>query len=375
MSAYRIYLSPPYQTGRELEALSQVLNSNWLAPVGPALDDFELALTRLTGAKCAVALQSGTAALHLSMKLLGIGKGDEVLVSSFTHNATINSILYTGATPVLIDSDANTWNMDLDLLEEAIRDRMRKGKKPAAILVVHLYGNPMDMARLMALSAEYEIPVVEDAAEALGSYWNNRHLGTFGVMGVLSFNGNKIITTTGGGALLTNQEVFATKALYLATQAREPVEWFEHKEVGYNYRMSNLLAAFGVGQLTGFERFLEKRISNYAKYRTFFESEWGPEAVVFQQVLSKGASNHWLSAFVFSQSDLNKRMMKALEASGIESRYLWKPMHLQPVFQNLDFYGSGISTQLFERGICLPSGYALTDADFDLIFSEIRSLK
>jgi dTDP-4-amino-4,6-dideoxygalactose transaminase len=374
MSDYRIFLSPPYQTGKELAAVAQVMDTNWLAPVGPALDEFEMALERLTGTNHAVALQSGTAALHLSMKLLGIGPGDEVLVSTFTHNATVNAIVYTGATPVLIDSEQRSWNMDLDLLEEAIQDRMRKGKKPGAILVVHLYGNPMDMNRLMAISQQYEIPVVEDAAEALGSTWQGQHVGTFGVMGILSFNGNKIITTTGGGALLTNNRAMAEKALYLATQARDSVEWFEHQEIGYNYRLSNLLAAFGLGQLAGFEKFLQKRISNFDKYNHFFHHHDGIGHFTSPTELPGGISNRWLSVFAFEDVDLNKRLMQALKSQAIEARYLWKPMHLQPVFSAFPNYGNGISDQLFDTGICLPSGYALSDGDFEKIFEVLAAI-
>lgn len=373
----RIFLSPPALAGGEMEALQKVLDSNWLAPVGPALTAFESDLQAITKTPHAVALNSGTAALHLAMVLCDVQRGDHVIVSSLTHNATVNSIIYQGGIPVLIDSDPFTWNLDPNLVEDAIREGIAHNKKPKAILAVHLYGNPADLDALMALSMRYEIPLIEDAAEALGSTFRGKALGTFGWMGALSFNGNKIITTTGGGALLTAVPEMAQRALFLATQARENQPFFEHKEIGYNYRMSNLLAAFGSAQLTKLDAFLEKRRANYNKYVAFFDGlqkATGRMVAVEQAVDVNAVSNHWLSAFVLPQPDLANQLIAALYQSGIEARHIWKPMHLQPAYKHLPFFGAGHAQTIFEHGICLPSGFDLSDADFDAIFDAIHGV-
>ena len=370
----RIFLSPPSLSGAEEQALQKVLQSNWLAPVGPALSQFESDIQAITKAPHAVALNSGTSALHLAMVLCDVQPGDHVIVSSLTHNATINSILYQGGVPVLIDSDPFSWNLDPNLVEDAIREGIAHNKKPKAILAVHLYGNPADLPALMDIANRYNIPLIEDAAEALGSTFHGKAMGTFGLMGVLSFNGNKIITTTGGGALLTSEEELAQRALFLATQARENQPYFEHKEIGYNYRLSNLLAAFGSAQLEKFDVFLRKRQENYARYVAFFEGVHqvtGRKIAIEQLVAKEASSNHWLSAFLMPESGMSEKLIQNLFAAGIEARHIWKPMHLQPAYKHLPFFGAGHAQTIFEHGICLPSGFDLTNADFEEIFEVI----
>jgi len=374
---YRIFLSPPYLTGSETVAMDAVMASNWLAPVGPALATFEADLCRYTNAPHAVALQSGSAALHLSMVLLGVGPGDEVFVSTYTHNATVNCICYQGAKPVFIDANPGSWNLDIDILEAALEDRATRKQLPKAIIVVHLYGNPVDMVRVMALAKKYNIPVVEDAAEALGSTLNGQALGTFGDLGVLSFNGNKIITTTGGGALLTPNAEMAEKALFLATQARDAAPYFQHSTIGYNYRLSNLLAAFGSAQLTKIDEFVAKRQLNFQLYGFFFkrmEEELGYPVVQAQYLIDGASSNHWLSCFIFHFPSQADRVISALESAGIEARYTWKPMHLQPVFEAYEFIGVGVADLLFESGVCLPSGFQLTPSEHHEICSIIKEV-
>ncbi len=372
----RIWLSSPHMGKKELQFVHEAFDTNWIAPLGPNVNGFEKDLALYTGANAVSVLSSGTAAIHLALILLGIKSGDEVMVSSFTFSASVNPITYLGATPVLIDSEPETWNMSPDLLEEAIKDRISKGKMPKAIIPVHLYGMPAKMEEIMEIAGKYEIPVIEDAAEALGSKYKGKALGTYGIMGVLSFNGNKIITTSGGGALISNNEELIERSRFLATQARDNAPHYEHSEIGYNYRMSNVIAGIGRGQMTVLNDRVAARRSNFERYRNYFDGiksrgfqvEFQPEPAGF-------FSNRWLTCIVVDPSK-NKGITRetirlALQNENIESRPLWKPMHLQPVFARAPFYGNGYSEKLFNNGLCLPSGSNLTDKDFDRIFAAL----
>ena len=372
----KIWLSSPHMGETEIKYVHEAFDTNWIAPLGPNVDGFEKSLCSYTGAKAASVLSSGTAAIHLALIMLGVGPGDEVMASSFTFSATINPITYLGATPVLIDSEADTWNMSPELLEKAIKDRISKGKKPKALILVHLYGMPANMEAITEIAHRYEIPLIEDAAEALGSRYKNKALGTFGLMGVYSFNGNKIITTSGGGALVSNDEGYIQKSRFLATQARDQAPHYQHSETGYNYRMSNVLAGIGRGQMEVLDQHLALRRENFQFYKkhlgsfegiTFLE-EPGPDYF----------SNHWLSCILVDPSKTEgitrEDIRLALEAEQIESRPLWKPMHLQPVFTDCPYYGNGISDFLFENGLCLPSGSNLSNEDRNRVLRVILNV-
>jgi dTDP-4-amino-4,6-dideoxygalactose transaminase len=370
----KIWLSPPHMSGKELGYVKSVFDSNWVAPLGPMVDGFEQDLSGYLGIGHVTVLSSGTAALHLALMVLGIGPGDEVLVSTFSFIAAANPILYQGATPVLIDSEPESWNMDPGLLEEAIHDRIRKGKKPAAIIVVHIYGMPASLDRILAIAAKFEIPVVEDAAEALGSRYNGKHCGTFGIFGVLSFNGNKIITTSGGGALVSDQEEPIATARYLSMQARDNAPHYQHGRIGNNYRLSNVLAAIGRGQMEVLEERIAARRRIHQAYKellsdlpgiTFLE-EPGPEYF----------SNHWLTCISFSgdhDPPVPVILREALQAGDIETRPLMKPIHMQPFFSGFPVYSRGVSEDLFRTGLCLPSGSALTENDLERISGIIHA--
>jgi dTDP-4-amino-4,6-dideoxygalactose transaminase len=353
-----------------------VFRTNWVAPVGPYINLFERELSQYTGTANVAALSSGTAALHLALVLMGVSQGDEVICSSFTFSGSCNPIVYVGATPVFVDSEETTWNMDPDLLEEAIRDRKnRTGNFPKAIIVVHLYGMPAQIDRIKEVADRYEIPVIEDAAEALGSTWNGQKLGTFGDLGILSFNGNKIITTGGGGAILSNNSERIAKARYLATQARQPVPHYEHTEIGYNYRLSNVSAAIGCGQLQVLDKHIAIRRSNFSYYREAFRSF---EVFEFLDELPNAFCNRWLTTVLIKRVKSGSALTwdsfrLALESQNIETRPLWKPMHLQPVFKGMPFYGRGVSQKLFDRGLCLPSGSNLTQSQLERVVQEIKA--
>ncbi len=356
----KIWLSPPHMGGREVDYVREAFESNWVAPMGPNVDMFEKDLADYCGVKHVAALSSGTAAIHLALIILGVGRGDEVLASSFTFSATVNPIVYQGATPVLIDSEPGTWNMCPDLLEEAIRDRLKKGKRPAAIIPVHLYGMPARMERIMKIAREYGIPVIEDAAEALGSRYRGQMLGSFGDVSVLSFNGNKIITTSGGGALLSGNQDHIRKARFLSTQSREDAPHYQHSQIGYNYRMSNVVAGIGRGQMEVIGLRVEQRRKNNAFYREVLE---GANGISFQEEPDDTFySNYWLTAITVDPKSGTKvgDIRESMEKEQIDSRPLWKPMHLQPVFADCPAYVNGVSEELFDRGICLPSGTGLT---------------
>jgi dTDP-4-amino-4,6-dideoxygalactose transaminase len=364
----RIYLSPPHLGGAERRFVAEAFDSNWVAPLGPNVDGFERDLEAYTGASHAAALSSGTAALHLALILLGVGPGDEVLCSSFTFSASANPILYQGATPVFIESEADTWNMSPEHLERALAERTAQGKVPKAIILVHLYGMPAKMRELLALCERYGVPVIEDAAEALGSTYEGRALGTFGAMGVLSFNGNKIITTSGGGALLSNNEAWIREARFLATQARDPAPHYQHSKVGYNYRLSNVSAGIGRGQMEVLDARVAARRANYRRYRDFFAPYPG---VTLLEEPAGMLSNRWLTCALFDPQRTGgvtrEDVRRALERHNIEARPLWKPLHLQPVFERFPYYGDGLSERLFDLGLCLPSGSSLDDAAFTRI--------
>lgn len=368
----RIWLSPPHMGGKEKEYLIEAFNTNWIAPLGPNVDRFEEDLSNYCNMKYVAALSSGTAAIHLALILLGVEKGDEVIASSFTFSATINPIVYQGATPVLIDSESDTWNMCPELLEEAIIDRLKKGKKPKAIVPVHLYGMPVKMDRILSIANQYDIPIIEDAAEALGSRFDDQPVGSFGKIAILSFNGNKIITTSGGGALLSNDKRLVARARYLATQARVKAPHYQHKEIGYNYRMSNVLAGIGRGQMDVLEQRVSQKRGVFDYYRIHLDQY---SEISFQEEPDTAFySNRWLTTMLLdsSQTDVSREDLRiALGEDDIESRPLWKPMHLQPVFSSCPSYLNGNSERLFNEGICLPSGSDLTRNEMHRVIDVI----
>jgi len=374
MNKKRIYLSSPHMGGTELKYVNDAFNTNWVAPLGPNVDAFEHSLADYCGIKHAAALSSGTAAIHLALIILGIKPGDEVIASSFTFSATVNPIVYTGAIPVLIDSEPHTWNMDPDLLEKAIIDRRsgNSGRKVKAIIVVHLYGMPANIERIMEIANNYEIPVIEDAAEALGSKFRGTQVGTFGKAGILSFNGNKIITTSGGGALISNDKEIIDRARFLATQARDKAPHYQHSHIGYNYRMSNVLAGIGLGQMEVIDERVKARRKNFLFYKEHLLKYKG---ISFLEEPGKSYfSNYWLTTILLDPAETGvtrEDLQAALENENIESRPLWKPMHLQPVFSSCPAYVNGTSEELFKNGLCLPSGSNLTDQDRSEIMDVI----
>ena len=371
----KISLSSPHMGGSEFLFLKNAFDSNWIAPLGPHVDGFEKDIAAYLGNNVHVAaLSSGTASLHLALIILGVKAGDEVICQSLTFSASANPIMYQGATPIFIESEESSWNMSPDFLEIAIKDRLAKGKKPKAIVVVHLYGMPAQIDKIMEISRKYRIPVVEDAAEALGSTYKGRKMGTFGDLAILSFNGNKIITTSGGGALISKNEDWIVKARFLATQARDVAPHYQHSHVGYNYRMSNICASIGRGQMEVLPLRVYQRRRNFSHYKRLlghlsnikFQEE--PNDTFF--------SNHWLSAIALNDtkdritSDL---LRVSLAQDNIEARPVWKPMHMQPVFNNFPFYGDGTSERLFRTGLCLPSGSNLTEYEIRLVINKIKS--
>ncbi|WP_294139808.1 aminotransferase class I/II-fold pyridoxal phosphate-dependent enzyme [uncultured Sanguibacteroides sp.] len=370
----RIWLSLAHMGGREQEFIREAFDTNWVVPLGPNVDAFEKALAAyLREDKHVVALSAGTAALHLGLILLGAGVGDEVICQSFTFSASANPIMYQGAKPVFVDSEASTWNMDPVLLEEAIKDRLRKtGKLPKAIIPVHLYGMPARLDRICEIAGRYGIPVLEDAAEALGSEFKGRKCGTFGELAALSFNGNKMITTSGGGALVCRSEEEAGQVKFYATQARDAAPHYQHSHIGYNYRMSNICAGIGRGQMFVLEEHVARRRAIHALYTSLLKDI--PGISVLQNPSSDFDSNFWLTCITVDPlvaGCTRENIRLALDADNIESRPLWKPMHLQPVFAEAPFYGNGTSEHLFDIGLCLPSGPTLTDEDIERVVSLI----
>jgi dTDP-4-amino-4,6-dideoxygalactose transaminase len=369
----RILLSPPHLSGVELALVTDAMASNWIAPLGPHVDGFEAEFAELVGARHAVAVASGTAALHLALLCAGVGPGDEVLTSTFTFAATVNPIRYIGATPVFVDSEAASWNMDPRLLERALAERARHGRLPAAVVVVHLYGQAAAVESIAALCQAYGVPLIEDAAEALGATYDGRSPGTFGLAGIFSFNGNKIITTSGGGMLVTEDGQLAARARQLSTQARDPAPHYEHSAVGYNYRLSNILAAIGRAQLRVLEDRVRARRRNFDFYRDALGSLPGLQ---FMPEAPWGRHTRWLTTLTIDAAEFGATrevVRLALLADDIEARPVWKPMHLQPVFQQYERYGGSVSEALFTDGLCLPSGSALTKKDLERVANVVRS--
>ena len=358
--------------GQELHYIHQAFESNYIAPLGEHVDAFEKELCKTTKVAHAAVLSTGTAAIHLALIMLGVSSHDLVICQSFTFAGTVNPVIYQGATPVLIDSETDTWNMDPELLRKAISDTLARGIKPKAVIPVHLYGMPARMPEIMAIAEEFAIPVIEDAAEALGSSVNGMPCGGLGDMGILSFNGNKIITTSGGGALLSNDPGLISRARFLSTQARDPAPHYQHSHIGYNYRMSNILAAIGRGQM----QVLEKRVKARRKiYEHYLQKLGDTPGISFLPEPEGFYSNRWLTTILVDPDQTggvtHEDIRSALEKENIESRPLWKPMHLQPVFDFAPVYENGNSRMLFEKGLCLPSGTAMDDSDLDRVVETV----
>jgi dTDP-4-amino-4,6-dideoxygalactose transaminase len=360
----RIYLSPPHMGGQEILYVKNAFDTNWVAPLGPNVDGFEKDISNYLGSGVSTAaLNSGTSAIHLALILLGVGRGDEVICQSLTFAASANPILYLGARPVFVDSEPTTWNMSPFFLEQAIKARLAKNIKPKAIVLVHLYGMPAMMGEIMKISEYYEIPIIEDAAEALGSHLNGKKLGTYGAIGILSFNGNKIITTSGGGAMVSKDSELV---------AKDPLPYFQHSEIGYNYRMSNIAAGIGRGQMEILPLRVYQRRKVFEKYKKCLSFIPG---IRFQEEPNVSYySNRWLTAFTIEESlgfEVEEFRL-ALEAENIEVRHIWKPMHLQPLFQNCFYFGNGVSEALFHTGICLPSGSNMSELDMGRVLKVLR---
>ncbi|MGL2966858.1 DegT/DnrJ/EryC1/StrS family aminotransferase [Flavobacterium sp. XGLA_31] len=376
MNNSKIWLSSPHMGGSEQKFVQEAFDTNWVAPLGPNVNGFEKDLESYLGDGVHVAaLSSGTAALHLALLMLGVKTGDEVICQSMTFSASANPIVYLGATPVFVDSEPETMNMCPRFLEEAILDGISRGKKPKAIVAVHLYGMPCKMQEIRKIADAHQIPIAEDSAEALGSTYKGKKCGTFGDISILSFNGNKIITTSGGGAMVTKTAEQKNKAVFLSTQARDNAPHYQHSEIGYNYRMSNICAGIGRGQMEVLDEHLQSRRKMHQFYVDLFA---GVEGVrVFTEPNADFYSNHWLSCIVLDPEKTkitSEDLRLTLERDNIESRPLWKPMHLQPVFADCAYFGSDISEKLFTNGLCLPSSSNLTDNDRERIAKVIRSL-
>lgn len=371
----RLHLSVPHMSGLEQAFVKEAFDSNWIAPLGPQVDAFEREFREVVGVPYSVALSSGTAALHLAFQLVGVGQGDEVLVSTLTFSATVNPLLYLGAKPVFIDSERESWNLDPALVETALEERARRGRLPKAVVVVHLYGQSADMDPILAACSRYGVPVVEDAAEALGASYRGRAPGTLGKVGIYSFNGNKVITTSGGGMLVSEDRDLVGHALKLATQAREPVTHYEHTEIGYNYRLSNVLAAIGRGQL----RVLADRVRARRRNFAFYQQALGDlPGVEFMPEAAWGRHSRWLTTLTIDPLEFGvdrEKIRLALEEQNIETRPVWKPMHQQPIFRGLTRYGDAVANDLFERGLCLPSSSSLSESELERVTTAFRCVR
>ena len=367
MDKPKIWLSSPHMGGNEKQYVDDAFSSNWIAPLGPNVTGFENDIVSYLSNEVHVgALSSGTAALHLGLILLDVKAGDEVLCQSMTFSASANPIVYLGAKPIFIDSEKDTWNICPDALETAIKDRIAKGKKPKAIIAVHLYGMPYKVTEIRAIADKYEIPILEDSAEALGSSYKGQKCGTFGDISVLSFNGNKIITTSGGGAIVSKDKKNIEKAIFLSTQARDNAPHYQHSEIGYNYRMSNICAGIGRGQMEVLDKHVSLRREMHSFYKSVFKEI--EEASLFSEFNENYFSNFWLSTIIFNDTKKNPEELRLLfEKENIETRPLWKPMHLQPIFKDAPYYGGNISETLFKNGLCLPSGSNLLVHDKERI--------
>ena len=369
-----IWLSSPHMSGHEMKYIEEAFSKNHVFPMGPNVAGLEEDLKKFTGVNAVSCLSAGTAALHLALIILGVEQGDEVICSSFTFSASANPVAYQKAIPVFVDSEPGTWNMSPSLLETAIKDRLNKGKKPKVIIAVHLYGMPAMMDEIMEIAGRYEIPVIEDAAEALGSTYNGKACGTFGEIGALSFNGNKIITTSGGGALMSGNPEHCRKATFLATQARDAAPHYQHSHIGYNYRMSNICAGIGRGQMEVLQERIEKRRENFFFYREQLKDVAG--ITVHAEPGDKFFSNHWLTTILvnpeltggITREDIRLHFGQ----NNIESRPLWKPMHLQPIFSGCPAYIDGTSEHLFDTGLCLPSSSNITDGEREKVVEEVK---
>ena len=370
----KIWLSSPHMGGNEQKYVNEAFESNWIAPLGPNVTGFEQDLETYLGNNVFVgALSSGTAALHLALILLKVKVGDEVICQSMTFSASANPIVYQGAIPIFVDSERDTWNICPNALETAIKERISKGRKPKAIIAVHLYGMPFKVDEIRTIANKYEIPIIEDSAEALGSAFKGQKCGTFGDISILSFNGNKIITTSGGGAIVTKNELLKNEAVFLATQARDNAPHYQHSKIGYNYRLSNICAGIGRGQMEILDSHIEKRREMHQFYKNVFVDQEG--ITIFSEPNEDYYSNHWLSAIIVKSEKNNGKSREdlrlLLENENIESRPLWKPMHLQPVFKNAPYYGGSVSEELFNNGLCLPSGSNLNSDDITRIKSAL----
>jgi pyridoxal phosphate-dependent aminotransferase EpsN len=370
----RVYLSPPHLGTEEQKFVQEAFDTNWVAPLGPHVDAFEREIAARVGMPHAAALSSGTAAIHLGLLLLGVKPGDEVIVSSLTFAASANPVTYLGATPVFVDSEAATWNMDPALLEEALLDAKKRGKRVGAVVSVDLYGQCADNDTIERICAAHDVPLLEDAAEALGATWKGRPAGSFGRCAAFSFNGNKIITTSGGGMLVSRDKALVERARFLATQARDAAPHYEHSTIGYNYRLSNVLAGIGRGQL----RVLDQRIAARRAHRAFYESALGDlDGIGFMPLSPHGEWNGWLTVITIDPARFGasrEDVRQALEKENIESRPVWKPMHLQPVYKGARMFGGAVAERAFEYGLCLPSGSNLTEEARDRTVSIIRSM-
>ena len=368
----RIYLSPPYQTGLEKQYIERALESNWLAPVGPDLEAFEKEICCFVDVPYAAALSSGTAAIHLALLIAGISEGDHVICSTFTFGGSAFPITYIGATPVFVDSDRSSWNIDPDLFSHAVNDLKSKGKPAKAAIVVHLYGQSADLNPIINTCQENNIVLIEDAAESLGSFYNNKHTGSMGRFGILSFNGNKIITSSGGGMLIGQNKDDIDLARFYSTQARDTAAHYEHSKIGYNYRMSNIVAAIGRAQLNTIGDRAQKRKKIFMRYAEAFAEI---SDISFMPIAEYGRPNYWLTCITLNAIKTKatpEDIRLALESENIESRPLWKPMHLQPVFKNCPSYTNGVSENLFKTGLCLPSGTAMSEEDLNRVISSLR---
>ena len=367
----KIWLSSPHMSGVEQTYIKEAFDTNWIAPLGPNVNGFESDLqSYLNEDRHVGALASGTSALHLSLIILGVSNGDEVICQSKTFSASANPIMYQGATPVFVDSEKDTWNMCPIQLEIAIKDRISKGKTPKAIIPVHLYGMPYKVDEIHKIAKSYNIPIVEDSAESLGSVYKGQNCGTFGDLSILSFNGNKIITTSGGGAIVTKTKEHKEQAIFLATQARDNAPHYQHSSIGYNYRMSNIVAGIGRGQMTILDSHVAKRRSNHELYRKTFRNI---DKISFLLEPEGSFSNRWLSCILLDSKETREGLRLALEKENIESRPLWKPMHQQPIFKSAPSYLNGVSDDLFNRGLCLPSGSNLSDMELSRVTYAINT--
>ena len=367
----KIWLSSPHMGGSEQKYVNEAFETNWVAPLGPNVNEFERTIEHFVGSEVKVAaLSTGTAAIHLALEILGVGKGDEVLCQSFTFSASANPIMYLGAIPIFVDSEKDTWNICPVLLEKAILDGIERGMKPKAIIAVHLYGMPYKVKEIKELSLKYGIPIVEDSAEALGSAFQDEKCGSFGTIGVLSFNGNKIITTSGGGALVTKNLEFKNKAIFLATQARDDAPHYQHSHVGYNYRLSNVLAGIGRGQMEVLNDRVQSRRGNYDYY---VEMLGDFSNLTFLAEPEGYFSNRWLTCILTPSFEFREELRLALADEDIESRPLWKPMHMQPIFEGFKSFLNGTSEDLFDRGLCLPSGSNLSKYDLNRVIEIIKN--